>query len=121
MGPPTLGMLITLGFVALVLGPIAFFMSVGLRPRLRQPEETGNYRNVRFLDDVAAIQRRLREIEQKLTSASPTEAPFAAGITPTAEVGDEASPATEAPAAEPTITPLRAPARLPSTTAEEPV
>jgi len=91
MGRTTLELFVFLGLVA---GVLAFFMSFGVRPRLRQLEEARWQGDPALLREMEVIQRRLRDIERKVGLRASTAA---ADTAPTAEVTGEA-PATAEPA-----------------------
>ena len=50
-----MGLLAFLGFIAVILGPLAFFMSLGVRPRLRDLEEAREKANPELWREVADI------------------------------------------------------------------
>jgi uncharacterized membrane protein len=72
-----LGLLGLFAFVAIIMGPLAFFMMWGLRPRVQRLEEQRQSR-------LTAIEQRLGKLEEKFaveTSPAPTPAPVAPGAT----------------------------------------
>ena len=92
-------MLTLLGLLALltlVLGPIGFFLSLGVRPRISELERVRGNAYERLLDKVTDLEQRLRRIEDRLAA---TESPPAA---PAPEAPKEA-PAPTADAAAATV------------------
>jgi uncharacterized membrane protein len=76
-----LGLLGLFAFVAIIMGPLAFFMMWGLRPRVQRLEEQRQSR-------LTAVEQRLGKLEEKFvveTSPAPIPAPVAPGATSSPE------------------------------------
>jgi uncharacterized membrane protein len=76
-------------FVAIILGPLAFFMTWGVRPRLQRLEEQRQ-------DRLSAIEKRLQQLEQKATSQAGPEPIAEPVITPATDAMEAAAPAARA-------------------------
>ena len=115
-----MGLLAFIAFVVIILGPVAFFMNLGVRARLRALEDERGGRNSDLRDSVASLERRLRDLESMFDGLtrgpSPVDkAPSAVAAEP--QAGDVVSETIEQVAPEAEI--LQSP-MVPAAPAEEP-
>src|SRR5215207_8650488 len=70
-----LGLLGFLAFIAFILGPIGFFLSLGVRPRITELENVRGKTNDRLFQTLADFEQRLRRIEQRLEGTASLPSP----------------------------------------------
>jgi uncharacterized membrane protein len=96
-------MLTLLGFLALltlVLGPIGFFLSLGVRPRIDALERSRRNPDERLFQAIADLEQRMRRVEERLAATESPPSPAAPAPespqeTP-ASIGDTAAAAVSA-------------------------
>ena len=108
-----MGFLALIAFVVIILGPVAFFISLATRARVRALEGEHGGRNHDLRDSVAGLERRIRDLELKL--ADVTTRPSA--VATRSQAGDAVSEAIGQPFAA-TETPQ--PPLVPDAPVEEP-
>src|SRR5882724_9361131 len=112
-----LGLLGVLAFFALILGPIGFFLSLGVGPRVAALERAREHASDALLRKITDLEQRLRRIEERLAgkeslpipvspaaeSQAETPAPVAdvAAAVPAASAAAPSDSVTAAPQAEP--------------------
>ena len=90
-----LGLLGVLAFFALILGPIGFFLSLGVGPRVAALERAREHASDVLLRKITDLEQRLRRIEERLAGTASPPIP----VSPAAESPTE-TPETHAPVAD---------------------
>src|SRR5688572_22980968 len=74
-----------IGLIIFVLGPIGFFLSVGVRPRLLELERARASANPALFDRITSLEQRLRRIEEYLAGQTGLPVPAAPAPEPEPE------------------------------------
>lgn len=107
-----------LAFITLILGPIGFFLSVGVRPRLSELERARAKPDQQSLQKIAELEERLRRLERSLGGA---ESPPGLASTPEELPKETPAPTVDTAAALTAVSVALAPAAPSEAVASEPV
>src|SRR5882724_3690043 len=96
-----LGLLGVLAFIALILGPIGFFLGLGVGPRIAALERAREHASDVLLRKIVDLEQRLRRIEERLAGTASPPIPLAPAAESRAETPETHAPVADVAAAAP--------------------